>query len=183
MKRLNECFETNPRERRNLEYERGGDWKSPKHNIAKAALVMANLRDGGHIVIGAREDSDGHDFAGMGPDEAGTYKDDIGDFVKYAYPPIEIDVGVFDGRFAVVEVSGFQDMPAIRKKDSGELRRGRPYARSRHKNESASQLAVYEMREIVENAAGKEIRKQRKRMESLMPRNGADPFGGERREV
>ena len=181
MKGLREYFEANPRERRNLEYKQGGDWESLKHKITKAALSMANLRAGGYIIIGVREDASYYNFTGMEPREADTYnKDDVSDFVKYADPPIEIDVRVFDRRFVVVKVSEFQDMPVICKKASADLHQGRLYVRSRHENESTSQLSVHEMREILEYAADKEIRKQFGRIDSYRPRDGADPFGEEK---
>ena len=183
MKGLSEYFKANPSERRNLEYKQGGDWESLKHKITKAALSMANLRAGGYIIIGVREDASDYNFTGMDTREADTYnKDDVSDFVnKYADPPIEIDVRVFDRRFVVVKASEFQDMPVICKKASDDLRQGRLYVRSRHKNESTSQLTVHEMREIIEYAADKEIRKQFERIDSYRPRNGADPFGEEKK--
>jgi len=49
-----------PREERNLEFKRSMDWADPatKAKLTKSVLAMANLRDGGHIVLGVERQPD-----------------------------------------------------------------------------------------------------------------------------
>ncbi len=42
------------REERHVEYKESQRWDGLKDKIAKTALGLANLRDGGHVVIGMR---------------------------------------------------------------------------------------------------------------------------------
>lgn len=184
---LKRYLEANASERRDLEYKRGGSWESLRYKIARAALAMSNLEGGGRIIVGVQEDgNDGYDLAGMTQDHARTYKkDDISDFVnKYADPHAQVDVcGFCDGskHFVVIDVLEFEETPVICKKDhKKDMRRGRIYARPHRKNESTPDLTAHEMKEIVENAVDKGIRKQLKRIKSYAQDSGADPFAEER---
>ncbi|MGB2696865.1 MAG: RNA-binding domain-containing protein, partial [Candidatus Zixiibacteriota bacterium] len=65
------------REERNLEYKASKDWKdhTTKAKITKTILGMANIRDGGVIVLGVEEikDQSRFDFNGMLPEHLGAY--------------------------------------------------------------------------------------------------------------
>lgn len=189
MAELKRYLELGRSERRDLEYKQGESWKSLANNVTKAALAMANLEGGGYIVIGISEDgSDGYSLTGMTERDANTYKqDEVSEFMnKYADPHIQVDVKKFAAgegnsaeRVVVVQVLEFEEVPVICKKDSGDLQQGCIYSRPHRKNESTPQLTAFELREIIESAVDKGIRKQRKRVESYT-RDGVDPFEQER---
>ena len=180
---LKRYLEAGRSERRNLEYKRGARWDSLKYNITKAALAMANLEGGGYVIIGV-EDGDGrYQLSGMPESDVRTYKiDDVSEFInKYADPHIEIDLGTFQN-VVVVQVFEFEEVPVVCKKDSDDLERGRIYVRPRRKNESTPQPTAFDVKEILDNAIDKGIRKQRKRIRSYDQDDAPDPFVEERGE-
>lgn len=182
VKGLQRYLEAGRSERRDLEYKRGGSWNSLKYNITKAALAMANLEGGGHIIIGMAEDESGrYNLSGLLEKDARTYKiDDISEFInKYADPYVEINLGTFQN-VVVIQVFEFEEVPVICKKDSDDLERGRIYVRSRRKNESTPKPTAFDVKEILDNAIDKGIRKQRKRIKSYEVDDAPDPFVEER---
>lgn len=183
MEDLNRYLQSGRSERPDLEYKQGAGWKSLRDKIAQAALAMANLEGGGYIIIGMEEDDHGrYNLAGVDKDDVNTYKkDDISEFInKYADPYVEINMEVFEERIVVIQVSEFEEVPVICKKDSDHLQQGRIYVRSRRKTESTPQPTVSDVREILDRAVDKGIRKQRKRLSSYVPHNDVDPFEEER---
>jgi predicted HTH transcriptional regulator len=104
---------------------------------------MANLRDGGFIVIGVRQGQGAVLHAdGMTDADLATYDaDNIQDYVnKYADPHASLgcDIMEHDGkRFYVIEVERFESDPVMCKKTlQGSLAKGTIYARSPGKPES-----------------------------------------------
>jgi hypothetical protein len=160
------------KEGRNLEYKKSMPWDSAefKAKITKSVLAMANLRDGGVIVIGMNENPPGHfTDEGMKDEDYDTYTEDIlsEHFSKYADPFVEISIRKIeredDGKkFVFILVKEFEEIPVICKKDgptgSG-LFKGRMYCRSRRKYETVEVPSQTEMREIIELATEKMLRK------------------------
>lgn len=160
------------KEGRNLEYKRSMPWDSAdfKAKITKSVLAMANLRDGGVIVIGMDEDPSGNfNDDGMKDEDFDTYTEDIlsEHFSNYADPFVEISVRKKereeDGKkFVFILVKEFEEIPVICKKSGptgSNLFKGRMYCRSRRKNETVEVPSQTEMREIIELAVEKMVRK------------------------
>jgi len=156
-----------PYEERNIEFKTSTPWndKSFKAKIAKSILGMANIRDGGWIVIGkVRQPDDTHEAVGMTQTDYESYSSDLlKDFVKnYAAPHVEISLEkpeYAQKKFVVIRVEEFDDVPVICKKDCGDvLHQGRIYTRSHGKPETIEVPSYPEMREIITMATEKEIR-------------------------
>jgi len=155
------------REERNLEYKRSMSWdeSATKAKIAKSTMAMANLPDGGTIVIGVEKQGETYDPKGMGPGHAEAFKqDDVMEHVnKYADPYVELTVRPIDHnnkRFVIIQVEGFSQLPVICKKPGLEgLKRGALFTRSRSKYETAQVRSQTEMRDILDLAVDKEIRR------------------------
>ncbi|MFC1916643.1 helix-turn-helix domain-containing protein [Chloroflexota bacterium] len=158
------------REERNLEYKRSINWEEPatKAKIAKSAMAMANLPDGGAIVIGVEKTGEAYDEVGMEQGHIESFRqDDVMEYIneKYANPYVELTVRPVskdNKSFTVIQVQEFGQLPVICKNDGLEnLKRGALFTRSRVKHETVQVRRQTEMREILDLAVDKEIRRLR----------------------
>ncbi|MGN6276830.1 MAG: RNA-binding domain-containing protein [Solirubrobacterales bacterium] len=134
--------------------------------IARAALSMGNLRDGGHVVIGIDDEKPQDMLPGLNGDELATwlaYDDVSGRLAAYCDPPISFDLvhlTVATGvSVVVVQVHEFADIPHLCAREYPDvLRAGALYIRSRKMPETAEVASSVEMREILDLAAQKRLR-------------------------
>lgn len=134
--------------------------------VARAALGLGNLRDGGHLIIGIADD----DIAAMLPglDETSlvswtAYDEVARKLAEYADPPLRFDLAavVLSTGAAVVamQVFEFEDAPHICARDfEGALRKGALYVRSRRVPETSEIPSSVEMRELLDLATEKALR-------------------------
>lgn len=139
-----------------------------KVKVAKSAMAMANISDGGYIVIGVKKNGEIYEPEGMQEDHANSFKqDDVMEWVnKYADPYVELIVTFAkrDGKsFVVIQIQEFDEFPVVCKDNCEELKRGDVFTRSRRKYETARVGSQNEMREILTLAVDKEIRRLRRR--------------------
>lgn len=139
--------------------------------VARAMMGMANRRDGGVVIIGVEDDS--LDPVGLEEDQAETWNyDDTASAVnEFASPSLSFDLETkpYQGRtFIILVVHEFADVPVLCRKDYGQtnvrgaapiLRRGACYVRSRRKPETSEIPSEEEMRELLELAIEKGVRK------------------------
>ena len=160
------------REERNLEYKRSMSWAEPatKAKLSKSVMAMANLPDGGSVVIGVEKQGENYDPKGMEPADVESFRqDDVMEYIneKFADPYVELKVTPVndnDKRFVVIQVEEFNLLPVVCKNNGLEgLRRGALFTRSRVKYETAPVRSETEMREILYLAVDKEIRQLRRR--------------------
>ena len=156
-----------PREERNLEFKCSMNWNEAptKAKLTKSVLAMANLRDGGHIVLGVeRQPDDSYVPVGMKQDDLDSFVQDnlSAHFSEYADPYIEVNLlkHMIDARpFCILRVNEFAELPVVCKKDGAEkLRRGATYVRSRRIPETVEVPSQVEMREILDLAVEKRSR-------------------------
>lgn len=165
---LRELLDT-AHELRRLELKSGGPFNSrTKHStsIAKAMMGMANTRDGGTIVVGAREADDGTIIVeGVdAADRASWVFDDVMTFINnHAEPSVAfaqefVELGVAD--LLVISVHEFTDVPVICHRPhtvNGEvlLPEGALYVRP-HRKVGTTPIQAYEdMRELMNLAIEK----------------------------
>ena len=158
------------REERNLEYKQSMSWANlaTKVKVAKSAMAMANISDGGYIVIGVNKNGEVYEPEGMQEEHADSFKqDDVMTWLnEYADPYVELTVTPANRdnkRFIVIEILEFDLLPVVCKKNGQDLKRGDIFTRSRRKYETAQVGSQNEMREILELAVDKEIRRLRSR--------------------
>jgi predicted HTH transcriptional regulator len=139
--------------------------------VARAVMGMANRRDGGVVIIGV--DSDTLEPVGLEDDQADTWGyDSVATAVnEYASPSVSVDLEVrlYQGhKLVIIKVHEFADIPILCRKDfhptgvrgaAPVLRRGACYVRSRHKPETSEIPSEEEMRELLELAIDKGVRK------------------------
>lgn len=176
-------------ETRECEFKSGLPWDGLKLKISKATLALANLAGGGYIIIGVskNESTNRYEPTGMSQDDSKTYnQDNVSRFVnEFTDPHVDIELKDFsiDTRhYVVIQVSEFEEIPVICEKGSEETKRGRIYCRTHRQVESSPEPSVSEMREILELAIDKGIKKQRRRIVSYGPELEVDPFEQERGE-
>jgi predicted HTH transcriptional regulator len=158
------------REQTGVEYKGPGSRTANKHLFAKvirALLSMANRRNGGMVIIGVDEDVDGKLApTGLAEDDLETWNkyDDLADAIaRYADPNINFDLELLEyenHKYIVIRVHEFDDIPILCKKDYPEvLREGACYVRTRRKPETAEIPTQTEMRDLLELATIKALRK------------------------
>ncbi len=154
-----------PSEERYLEFKGPVSWNGDiKVKITKSIMAMANLKDGGWIVVGKEEQPDRtFKLVGMSQQEFDSFDPDcVKAFVYgYAEPPVNFVVikkEVNGKKFVLIKVAEFTELPVICKKSCGEIiHSGKIYVRSKGKPESIPVPSDAEMREIIEIAVDKGI--------------------------
>lgn len=164
-------------ERRNLEYKGPMRWdnKLTKAKITKAALAIANIRDGGWVVIGVDQTNGNFKRIGLKDADAETFKhDDISIYINgYADPFVNLhvtnDVICENKRYVIIKIDEFEEFPVICKKEYplAGLHEGKIYTRTRKRNENSEALTSSEMREIIDLAVDKNVRRFFERLKKV----------------
>jgi hypothetical protein len=157
------------RETRTVEFKGPGAGNDPRHLalIIRAMLAMANRRDGGRVVVGVIEQSGVCNAVGLTSAQLASWSDhdSISDRVAvYADPSIDFvirEMANSVGRqFVVIEVAEFDSVPVIcRKSYDNVLADGACYVRPRRKPESVPVRSAADMRDLIELATEKELRR------------------------
>jgi predicted HTH transcriptional regulator len=157
-----------------LGYERRGvEFKGPGPRsaamlfakVVRAVLGMANHQDGGLVIIGVDDNAGVLTPSGMTVGDIGTWRyDDVAAGIgTYADPLVAFDMEAktHEGRqFIVLDVHEFEEVPVICKKEyPGVLRPGACYVRTRRKPETSEIPSQTEMRDLLDLAVNKGLRK------------------------
>jgi len=174
------------REQRHIEFKTGGA-KTDKRlltKIIRAVISMANNSDGGKVIIGISENDDGSlNPDGISEGDLNTWSyDKLSDsLAEYCEPNIIFDYEVFEyesKNFIILNVSDFDEVPILCKKDYPEvLRSGACYVRTRRKPETSEIPTYIDMRDLIDLAVDKSIRKFIKRANNsgLLPTSPVSP--------
>jgi hypothetical protein len=168
------------KEERYLEYKRATIWTgndSTKVKVAKAMMAMANLANGGVVVIGMQETTRGvWTPETMTAQQVASFtQDDVAQWVNdYATPAVQFSVTPFTlngNQFVIIQVQVFDASPVICRKQKvagGEvLEPGAIYYRSNRKIESAPISTDEDSRELIGLAVGKGIARHVNRLHEL----------------
>lgn len=140
-------------ETQNFDVKESMPWD--RRSFAKHILALANVRDGGHIVIGVKDD---FTRVGIEPEDEATYKiDEMRDqMAAYADPHVLFGLKTLEDeqgfRYLVITVEPFRETPVICRKDDERagVRAGAVYYRNRDKRvQSAPVSNSYDLREII----------------------------------
>ena len=154
------------KELRNIEYKRSVSWNdnNPKQKILKSMLAMANIRDGGSVIIGVEQKGGTFELTGMTEADFDSFNYEtisavIAEFAD-PYVTFSLTKGELEGkRIVIIDVEEFKDIPVICKKDGSLLKRGKLYTRGVRIPESVEVPSQTEMREILDIAIEKGTRK------------------------
>ena len=139
--------------------------------VIRAVLGMANRRDGGAVIIGVEDET--LEPGGLEEDQADTWTHDAlaTNVNEYASPSVSFDFErkLYLGHtLVIIEVHEFAEIPILCSKPYNPtnvkgadpiLRRGACYVRSRHKPETSEIPSAEEMRELLELAIDKGVRR------------------------
>jgi predicted HTH transcriptional regulator len=175
-----QLYITHGREERYLEYKRSMIWTgndTTKVKIAKAMMAMANLRNGGVIVVGMQEISRGvWTPEVMTTQQISSFtQDDVAQWVNdHATPAVQFNIQSFvhDGnQFVIIQVQEFDTSPVICRKQRvagrENLEMGAIYYRSNRKIESAPISSEEDSRELIGLAIDKGISRHISRLRAL----------------
>jgi len=154
-------------ETQKIDFKESCPWE--KDSIAKDILAFSNVRGGGYIIIGIREIEGGIERQGISDGHLGTYDLEtmLDQLSSYADPRIDIELDPVEDvknnkKYLIIVVKEFQDIPAICKKDGKEVNKGVIYYRNTDRRpESAPVSNSSDMRDIIELAAVKMVKKYR----------------------
>lgn len=178
------------REQSAVEFKSAGALTSPglRGKVIRAMLAMTNRRDGGLVLVGVSENDGVPTLDGLSEEDAATWKHDhLADAVaEYADPRVSFSSAVIDvdgARVLVIEIDEFADAPVICRRDMQEgrhsiLRSGAVYVRSNRKPESREVANYDEMRELLDVATDRGVRRfvARARSAGLDVSSSTTPF-------
>lgn len=139
--------------------------------IARAVMGMANLRDGGLVTIGVGDDGGRPVPEGLNAEQLESWERydhvsaSLGEFVQ---PSVSFEHEVFtykDTRLVLLRVHEFDEIPILCARDCADekgqpiMRRGALYVRPRRMTETAEVPTQEEMREILDLAVEKGVRR------------------------
>jgi predicted HTH transcriptional regulator len=155
------------RETDSVEFKGAMPWD--KNILVRDILAMANVIDGGTIVIGVGEQGNEFVRQGLSAANLATYDyDAMRDQIDpFADPRVVFSCDVLtdsEGRqYAVIEVAPFEELPVICARDGADVQAGTIYFRSRSRRpESARVNRAEDMREIVETSISRRLHSLRR---------------------
>lgn len=119
------------RETQSIEFKESQPWEILRILIAKTSMAMSNLRDGGMIVIGIKEDKQSWVLQGVDATIKATYEpDDISEFIaRFSSPTTTVHSFEHPYKglsFVVIVVDAFQETPTVVKRDAPDNQAGKP---------------------------------------------------------
>ena len=149
-------------ESRDVEFKESASWSDLRLKIVKTAMAMANLRDGGVIIIGASERDDTWSLDGITTDDLSTYDPDniIAAVNKHASPDVELSVvrvtHTNGNVFLAIEIEQFAATPIVCKKTyDGAMRVGDIYHRPTGQPRTSRVTDARELNDLLDLAAEK----------------------------
>jgi len=152
---------------RDLEFKESRSWDGLQFQIVRAAMGMANQRDGGILVVGVSERGGKWDVTGIDSAHLGSFdEDNLNDFVnRYASPTIRLElVTVRHNGVTVlaIRVPEFEDTPVICKRDGpadSKICKGAIYIRTAGKPQTTRPTHAEELEDLLRLAAEKRARR------------------------
>ena len=133
--------------------------------VTKAVLGMTNRRDGGRVIIGVEDNGGALSPVGLTRHDLDTWRYDgaAAKFAEYADPSVNFELiqEQHNGKdYVVLYITEFGEIPILCKRDyPGVLRKGACYVRPRRKPETTEIPTQEDMRDLLDLAAEKRLRK------------------------
>lgn len=155
-----------------LDFKAAMDW-SP-NSLVKDMLAMANVQDGGRIVVGVNNDLS---RTGMSDSQLATFSEEImqDQVAEYADPYVNFHVLTALDRaglkFTIIDIAEFELSPVICRKGGLDVNRGDIYYRSPSGRPASARVAKeHDLRDILDRAVVKLMSKRKNQgYETPMP--------------
>lgn len=145
-----------------LDFKQAMAWDAK--TFVKDILAMANVIDGGRIVIGVEDNT--WVRQGLSPEQLATYKIDTmrDQLFAFADPYVtfrmEVATDAAGLSFVIIEVQPFDEQPVICRRDGHDVTAGTIYFRSKTRRpQSAAVATSSDLREIIVRAAARSAQK------------------------
>ena len=153
-------------ETQRIEFKESVQWSV--EIFAKDILALSNVQDGGFIIIGVAEDTNGNfERKGIKPEHKGSYKLDImrDQMAAFADPHVnfivEVSIDKNGLEYIVIKIFQFEEIPVICSKESKDTKKSIIYYRNKNRRiESAPISNNYDMRTIIELATVRMMQKK-----------------------
>lgn len=162
-----EIILTGSTETQTLDFKESCPWN--KVSFAKDILAMANVQEGGTIIIGVKEVNGTYQRQGISKPHKATYNTDIimDNMSAFADPFVTVNSSIVKDRnkleYCVLTVEPFKEIPVICKKDSAETHAGDVYYRNRDGRVKSAKISnAHDMRDLIDRASIKSIERARK---------------------
>lgn len=154
-------------ETRGVEYK-GPGLRTDRHFlalVARAALGMANRREGGKVILGVDDNRGVLNPVGLSDEQLATWRryDTVAaSLLEYADPSLGFDLETLtaeERRYVILSVHEFEEIPVLCARSyPSVLRRGACYVRTRGKPETSEVPSQEDMRALIEWRPTKESR-------------------------
>ncbi len=160
---LDTCVES-----QSVHFKESAPWEALQFKIIRTALAMANLRDGGVLVVGVGERGEQWDLTGISEEHLVTYDvDDVVDAIhRFASPAIGVTLVIVphgkDRRFLAMRILEFADSPIVCRRDGAAgsgLKQGAVYVRPPGVARTTEVRSAEQMHDLLELAAEKRARR------------------------
>jgi predicted HTH transcriptional regulator len=160
---LDTCVES-----QSVDFKESATWEALQFKIIRTVVAMANLRDGGMLVIGASEAGERWELTGVSEEHLATYEvDEVVDAVhKFASPSVGVALVLVpyrNGRqFLTIQVMEFGDTPIVCRRDgppNSGLRQGAVYVRPAGVARTTEVRSAEQMHDLLDLAAEKRARR------------------------
>jgi predicted HTH transcriptional regulator len=150
-----------------VDFKQSAPWSALQWRIVRTAMAMANLRDGGVIIIGVSEAGDAWDPTGVTPEHLATYDVDpvVVQVNQYASPHVDLDIVTIAHErrtFLAMYAREFYETPIVCKRngpDGHGLYEGAVYIRPPGLAQTTRLTNASQMHDLLELAAEKRARR------------------------
>lgn len=169
-------------EAQGVEFKESAAWEALKWKIIATCMGMANLRDGGLILVGVSQRNGTWDLSGISSEHLATFDPDIvlGQVNSFASPAIELDIvtveyGTGGSTFLAIQVREFATTPVVCRKNGPNehaLREGAIFVRPSGVPRTSKITGASDIHDLLMLAAEKRAREilEQGRRVGLVPR-------------
>ena len=148
-----------------LEFKAAMEWN--RNSLVKDILAMANIENGGQIIFGIADET--YERQGLSDAQVETFnldimRDQVGEFADpYVRFSKEVASDREGRRYVIINVSPFDDVPVVCKRDGSDVIKGAIYYRSRTRRpQSAAISNAGDMRDLIDIAVVRRARRNQR---------------------
>jgi hypothetical protein len=154
-------------ESQGVEFKESAVWDVLKAKLTRTSMAMANLRDGGIIIVGVSQRGDFWDLTGIDSTDLASYDVDVivNHVNSFATPYVELDIVTVEyvngKRFLAIQSREFAHTPIVCKKNGptgSDIKEGDVYVRTAGAVQTSRIMRAADMDDLLTLAAEKRAR-------------------------